>query len=198
MPEDTRSQIKHQIRLSMLSGRMEKVKSAVSQSGVRDAATSVIINQLLELGKVLQRNTAGKPTLPEADVTAHLQNELDMLLGGQSIDDRINPLLGIHGLDIHKDMPTKILHTIQFGIIKYFWGQTMFILNKAHLLGTFQTQLESINKDGLNSLMLGADYIVRYKGGLVGKHFKSLAQVMPHLIYDLVPEAVLKGWLVIG
>ena len=198
MPEDTRSQIKHQIWLSMLSGGTEKVRSAISQSGIRDAATSAIVNRLLELGKALQRKTAGKPTLPEADITAHLQNELDALLGGQSIDDRINPLLGIRGLDIHKDTPTEILHTILLGVVKYFWGQTAFILDKANLLGTFQTRLESINKDGLNSPTLGANYIVRYKGGLVGKHFKSLAQVMPHLIYDLVPEAILEGWLVIG
>ena len=182
----------------MLSGGTEKVRSAVSQSGVRDAATSAIVNRLLELGKTLRRKTAGKPTLPEADITACLQNELDALLGGQSVDDRINPLLGIHGLDIHKDTPTEILHTILLGIVKYFWGQTAFILDKAHLLGTFQIQLESIDKDGLNSPTLGADYIVRYKGGLIGKHFKSLAQVMPYLIYDLVPEAVLEGWLVIG
>ncbi|KIO11370.1 hypothetical protein M404DRAFT_69073, partial [Pisolithus tinctorius Marx 270] len=33
---------------------------------------------------------------------------------------------------------------------------------------------------------------------LIGKHFKSLAQVMPYLIYDLVPQHVLDGWTVIG
>ena len=121
-----------------------------------------------------------------------------MLLGGQLIDDRINPLLGIQGLDIHKDMPTEILHMILLGIVRYFWGQTAFILDKANLLGTFQTWLESINKDGLNFPTLGADYIVRYKGGLIGRHFKSLAQVMPYLIYDLVPDMVLEDWLAIG
>ncbi|KAI9567277.1 hypothetical protein HD554DRAFT_2205650 [Boletus coccyginus] len=171
-PEDTRAQIKCQIQLSMLSDGTEKVRSAVSHSGVRDAATAAIVDRLLELGKVLRKRTAGKPTVPEADITAQL--------------------------DIHKDTPTEILHTILLGIVKYFWGQTVFILDKAHLLETFQTCLESINKDELNSPMLSADYIVRYKGGLIGKHFKSLAQVIPYVIYDLVPEAVLDGWLVIG
>ena len=182
----------------MLSGGTEKVRSAVSHSGVRDTATSVIVNRLLELGKALRKRMAGKSVLSEADVTARLQDKLDALLGGQSIDDRINPLLGIRGLDIHKDTPTEILHTILLGVVKYFWGQTAYILDKAHSLGMFQTRLESINKDGLNSPTLGADYIVRYKGGLIGRHFKSLAQVMPYLIYDLVPDAVLEGWLVIG
>ena len=182
----------------MLSGGTEKVRSAVSRSGVRDAVTSVIVNRLLELGKTLRKRTAGKPTLPEADITARLQNELDVLLGGQSIDDRINPLLGIRGLDIYKDTLTEILHTILLGVVKYFWGQTAFILDKNHLLGTFQTRLESVNIDGLNSPTLAAEYIIRYKGGLVRRHFKGLAQVMPYLVYDLVPETVLEGWLVIG
>ncbi|KIK79001.1 hypothetical protein PAXRUDRAFT_16570 [Paxillus rubicundulus Ve08.2h10] len=116
-----------------------------------------------------------------------LESELDALLGGLSIDDHINPLLGMCGVDIHKDTPMEILHTILLSIVKYFWGQTAFILDKAHLLQTFQTRLDSVNKDGLNSPTLGADYIFRYKGGLIGKHFKSLAQVMPYLVYNLVP-----------
>ncbi|KAG2085880.1 uncharacterized protein F5147DRAFT_561703, partial [Suillus discolor] len=37
-----------------------------------------------------------------------------------------------------------------------------------------------------------------YKGSLIGKHFKSLAQVMPFIIHDLVPLPVLNAWTVIG
>ena len=59
-------------------------------------------------------------------------------------------------------------------------------------------RLDSVEKGGLGSTTLGADYIVRYKGGLIGRHFKSLAQVMPYLIYDLVPQTVLDGWSTIG
>jgi hypothetical protein len=33
---------------------------------------------------------------------------------------------------------------------------------------------------------------------LIGKHFKSLAQVMPFIIHDLVPPTVLNAWTVIG
>ncbi|KAF8438190.1 hypothetical protein L210DRAFT_3679452 [Boletus edulis BED1] len=197
-PEDTRAQVKHQIELAKLSGGTEKVKNAVSKTGIRDNATAAIVDRLLALGKVLRKRTAGRPALSEAEVTARLNSELDALLGGQSLDDRINPLLGMQGLDIHKDTPTEILHTILLGIVKYFWGQTTHILEKGQSLKTFRTRLESVNREGLNSPTLNADYIVRYKGGLVGRHFKSLAQVMPYLIYDLVPEKVLQGWSVIG
>ena len=37
-----------------------------------------------------------------------------------------------------------------------------------------------------------------YRGGLIGKHFKTLSQVMAFTIYDLVPREVLDAWLIIG
>ena len=50
----------------------------------------------------------------------------------------------------------------------------------------------------VNAPCLNAKYICKYKGSLVGKHFKSLAQVMLFLIYNLVPKNVLDGWNLIG
>ncbi|KAI9457503.1 hypothetical protein HD554DRAFT_2030027 [Boletus coccyginus] len=197
-PKDTRAEIKDQIQLSMLSGGTEKVKKAVSRSGIKDSATATIVDRLLVLGKMLRKKTAGGPRLSEAEVMTCLNSELDLLLAGQSLDDRINPLLSMPGINIHKDTPTEILHTILLGIVKYFWGQTAYILEKDQLIRMFQTRLASINQEGLNIPTLHADYIIRYKGALVGKHFKGLAQVMPYLIYDLVPEKVLQGWSLIG
>ncbi|KAF8840219.1 hypothetical protein BDN67DRAFT_990447 [Paxillus ammoniavirescens] len=197
-PGDTLAQIKEQIQLSKLSGGTEKVKNAISKSSTHDAATMAIVNRILELGKQLRKRGAGKNTIPESEVRAQLECEFETLLGGLSIDDHINPLLGMPGLDIHKDTPTEVLHTILLGVVKYYWGQTVYILDKAHVLNIFQTRLDSVETEGLNTPSLVADYIARYKGSLIGKHFKSLAQVMPYLIYDLVPRTVLDGWTVIG
>lgn len=107
-------------------------------------------------------------------------------------------MVHIPGVDIHMDTPTEILHTVLLGIVKYFWGQTVWLLEKSHSMDTFQTRLSSIDSDGLNAPCLNAEYICKYKGSLIGKHFKSLAQVMPFLIFDLVPKNVLDGWNVIG
>jgi len=87
---------------------------------------------------------------------------------------------------------------VLLGVVKYFWGQTVYLLEKAKLMDLFQTRLDSIAKDGLDSPRLNADYICYYKGSLIGKHFKSLAQVMPFLIQDLLPRTVLDGWTIIG
>ena len=96
------------------------------------------------------------------------------------------------------DTPTEILHTVLLGVVKYFWAQTVHLLEKAKLLDLFQSRLNSIERDALNAPNLNAEYMCHYKGALIGKHFKSLAQVMPFIIHDLVPQTVIDGWTTIG
>lgn len=96
------------------------------------------------------------------------------------------------------DTPTQILHTVLLGVVKYFWGQTVWLMEKSHSMDIFQTQLASVDANGLNAPCLNVEYICQYKGSLIGKHFKSLAQIMPFLIYDLIPSSVLDGWCTIG
>ncbi|KAF8433086.1 hypothetical protein L210DRAFT_3614192 [Boletus edulis BED1] len=148
MSEDIHAQVKHQIKLAKLFGGTEKVKDAISKTGIQDNVTAAIVDCLLALGKT--------------EVTMHLNSELDALLRGQ-LDWTF----------------TKIL----LNIVKYFWGQTTYILQKGQSFKTFQMRLESVNREGLNSLTLNADYIVRYKGGLVVRHFKTAPLVGQYMHY---------------
>jgi hypothetical protein len=102
------------------------------------------------------------------------------------------------GIDIHMDTPTEILHTVLLGVVKYFWAQTAFSLEKSKSLSLLQMRMEALATNGLNLPSFVPEYICHYRGSLIGKHFKSLAQVMPFLIYDLVPQIVVDGWSVIG
>ncbi|EGO04564.1 hypothetical protein SERLA73DRAFT_68250 [Serpula lacrymans var. lacrymans S7.3] len=151
-PQETRNEILQQVDTSLKSGGTKKVKSAGTNSGIRDSTSASIVQQLLALGKQLQRHKAGKPALPESEVRQQLEQELETLLRGSTLDNHINPLLGMPAVDIHQDTPTEILHTVVLGVVKYFWGQTVWLLDKSYLLTTFQTRLESISKDGLNSV----------------------------------------------
>ncbi|OBZ77222.1 hypothetical protein A0H81_02596, partial [Grifola frondosa] len=194
-PQETMAEVCRQVQQSVLPGGANKIKNAVATTGTSDTASGAIVNCLLTLGKQLQKanskqpeelNTdANSPQLPQknskSEICARLEKELETLLGGQAIEDRINPLLGMPGVNIHMDTPTEILHTVLLGVVKYFWDAT---------------RLDQLS--GLNNPTLGAEYICKYKGGLIGKHFKSLAQVMPFLVYDLVPQIVLDGWTAIG
>ncbi|KAH7903987.1 hypothetical protein BJ138DRAFT_1019772 [Hygrophoropsis aurantiaca] len=197
-PHETMETIKQQVKLAMVSGAADKIKTSVSSTGIRDSTSSAIVNTLVELGKRLRKRVAGTPASSESDIKAKLEKEFEDFMNNDSLEDVINPLLGMEGLNIHLDTPTEILHTVLLGVVKYFWGQTAFLLEKSKLLDMFQKRLESVNKDGLNAPCLNAEYICHYKGGLIGKHFKSLAQVMPFLIYDLVPKTVLDAWTTIG
>ncbi|KAG2143512.1 uncharacterized protein EDB93DRAFT_1241410 [Suillus bovinus] len=184
--------------MALKPGATEKIKNLVLTTGVRDTALNSIINTLVELGKKLRKRTVGTQAKSEAEVTAALEREFEELLQGDKLEDTLNPLLGMNGLDMHMDTPTEILHTVLLGVVRYFWGQTVFLLDKAKLMDIFQTRLQSIDTDGLNAPCLNAGYICHYKGSLIGKHFKSLSQVMPFIIYDLVPSTVLNAWTIMG
>ncbi|KAL6300161.1 hypothetical protein BKA93DRAFT_819596 [Sparassis latifolia] len=198
MPAETTEQICEQIRQLLLSGGTEKVKNATSATGIRNSTTDSIVSCLLALGKKLQKHGGDEPVLSEDAIHTQLEADLEELLAGETVENSVNPLLGMPGVDIHQDTPTEILHTLLLGVIKYFWGQTVWLLMKSKAMDLFQAQLDSVSTAGLNDPMLGAEYICKYKGGLIGKHFKSLAQVMPYLIYDLIPQTVLDGWTTIS
>ncbi|KAJ3002667.1 hypothetical protein NUW54_g5724 [Trametes sanguinea] len=200
-PEATVAEIKAQISAAFVAG--DKMKDGVSKSGVQDRTTTAILGSIVEMGKNLRRRAAGKPQVPEDDVRKQLEAELERVLRGKEIEDHINPLLGMadvspSGLNVHLDTPTEVLHTVLLGVVKYFWSQTASHLEKGKAFELFHTRLQSLSAEGLNAAGLNADYICQYKGSLIGKHFKSLAQVMPFLLYDLVPAALLNGWHVIG
>lgn len=49
------------------------------------------------MGKSLRKRGAGKTAMQESDVKKELEKELATLLDGHSLDDVINPLLGMTG-----------------------------------------------------------------------------------------------------
>ncbi|KAJ6631043.1 hypothetical protein B0H10DRAFT_2321221 [Mycena sp. CBHHK59/15] len=105
------------------------------------------------------------------------------------VKDKVNPLLDIAGLDPNRDTPVELLHTILLGIIKYVW----------HLLHTgwteaernlFVIRLQSTDIDGLTIPAIRAAYMMQYKNGLIGKHFKTLMQTMVFHMHGLVSPEV--------
>ena len=103
------------------------------------------------------------------------------------------------GYNIHLDTPTEILHTVLLGVVKYYWAQSIWYLkNRSKSLSLFQTCLASVHWSGLNAPNMNTEYICQYHNSLIRKHYKSLAQVMPFLVFDLVPQDILRAWNIIG
>lgn len=69
----------------------------MSETGIRDSATTAIVNTLLELGKRLRKRQEGKEKLPEAQVQEALEKEVEKMLQDKTIVDAINPLLRMRG-----------------------------------------------------------------------------------------------------
>lgn len=84
------------------------------------------------------------------------------------------------------------------GIVKYFWGQTVFILAKEKNFSLFRARLNSIVSDGLNVPKIPAEYMFLYRGSLIKKHFKTISQIMVFIVYDLVPRDVLDACIILG
>ncbi|TFY66993.1 hypothetical protein EVJ58_g1912 [Rhodofomes roseus] len=112
--------------------------------------------------------------------------------------DHFNILLSLPGLDVHRDTPCEILHTFLLGQDKYVWHKTHTEWDKRKE-ETFAIRLRSSSVDGLGIPTVRGDYIVRYKNGLVGKHFKVLQQVgVFHLYGGLCSDLVRDLWKATG
>jgi hypothetical protein len=60
-PIETKGEIHRQLSLSTESNGTKKTKDAMSSTGVREAATALIIVFLLEMGKTLRKHGPGEP-----------------------------------------------------------------------------------------------------------------------------------------
>ncbi|KAF8259437.1 hypothetical protein EI94DRAFT_1616008 [Lactarius quietus] len=197
--DNTKREIEQQLELCVLTGGKDKVDSAAQSSGIKDATVVPILNLITTKGKTLRskkilfdKNTG---RLSEPEIQAILGEELEALLKKCGI----NPLIGMPGFNIHLNTPTEILHTVLLGVVKYYWAQTMWYLKScSKSLSLFQTRLASVHWNSLNAPSTNAKYICQYHNSLIRKHFKSLTQVMPFLIFDLVLQDVLHAWNIIG
>ncbi|KAG9090973.1 hypothetical protein FRC07_011969, partial [Ceratobasidium sp. 392] len=96
-----------------------------------------------------------------------------------------NVLFQIHGLDPHRDTPVEILHTILLGVEKYAW-HAFHSSTKPDAHKTFEARLQSADIKGLEVDNIRANYIIRFKNNLIGRHFKMLMQLTIFQVHDLV------------
>ncbi|KAJ7069017.1 hypothetical protein B0H15DRAFT_807270 [Mycena belliarum] len=195
-PSETAEETFQQILTALEPNIATTLAEAVRLSGVKDALAQPIIDILVKMGQDLRKtNPEGSSYSPD-EIQTILTEELKK--HQQKGEGITNPLFDMDGIDMHKDTPTEILHTVLLGVVKYYWGQTVWLLEISKDFALFQTRLNSILADGLNIPKIQADYMCQYKGGLIGKHFKTLSQIMAFAVEGLVPQNVLEAWLILG
>ena len=94
-------------------------------------------------------------------------------------------MLNWAGLDPNRNTPVEILHTILLGIIKYVWYMLHSGWSEAQR-DLFVVRLQSTDISGLTIPPIRAAYMMQYRNGLIGKHFKTLMQTMVFHVHDLV------------
>ncbi|KAI9000497.1 hypothetical protein BD414DRAFT_404535 [Trametes punicea] len=191
---ETREAVKSQLIMATHAASEKSVKSAITLSGVKDSFAVPVLNQLIAKGKLLRKSTPTRLALSPEAVNKALFEEL---MQKSSIPLR-NPLLDMDGLDVHLDTPVEPLHTHLLGVVKYFWAQTVWTLEKQGRFSEFQARLNSISRTGLKIPNIMADYMCRYRGALIGKHFKTISQVMAFAVCGLVDGTLQNAWLSIG
>ncbi|KAF8694557.1 hypothetical protein RHS03_08166, partial [Rhizoctonia solani] len=194
----TRQLIDKRLEMALKPRMIQKVKDHVSDSGIKDPVAQPLIDRILTLGKDLLKADENGSCRPAQEVEDILKVEV----ATARKNGYINPLLDMEalGVDIHLDTPTKILHTVLLGVVKYFWAQSVFVLEKDKKLDLLASRLALVSTIGLDIPPLNASYICQYRGSLIGKHFKAIVQVMPFVTYDLFVgnTHLMTAWLLLG
>ncbi|KAH9828836.1 uncharacterized protein C8Q71DRAFT_863691 [Rhodofomes roseus] len=107
--------------------------------------------------------------------------------------DHYNPLLGVPGVNVHRDTATEILHTYLIGEDKYIWHDTSHPWSKKEER-LFAQRLQSSSVDGLSIPAIQAEYMVKYKNSLIGRHYKTLQQLAVFHLHDLCSPLIFDLW----
>ncbi|KAJ7860941.1 hypothetical protein B0H14DRAFT_3084779 [Mycena olivaceomarginata] len=181
-------ELKKQVKMAC-SGVIKHVKDLQTETGVKDVYTQFYIDGLISRFKSIRKD---EPNRTVEDIEAELiQWTID---NGDKI---YSPFFAMKGFDPTKDTPIELLHTILLGIIKYIWhvSHTSWSPEQKQ---TYSMRLQSTNTDGLSVHAIRASYIMQYAGSLIGRQFKTIAQVNIFHIRDLVTEDQFKAWRASG
>ncbi|KAJ6564270.1 hypothetical protein B0H19DRAFT_941769 [Mycena capillaripes] len=177
--EDIRSCVLSQLRLATY-GVASHVEALQTSTGTKDKIAQHWIDILIPKAREMQ--TAS--TDHSAD---DISNALLVWLSEQT-DQPYNPLLDLPFFDPSQDTLVEILHSILLGDAKYTWYELHHNWTTAQQV-IFTVRLQGTNLDGLRVPPIRAAYMMQYRNGLIGKHFKTPMQTMIFHIHDIVtPE----------
>ncbi|KAJ7751043.1 hypothetical protein B0H16DRAFT_1887592 [Mycena metata] len=177
--EDIRSCVLSQLRLATY-GVASHVEELQTTTGTKDKIAQHWINILILKAREMHAASPGRPR-------DEISNELLVWLAAQT-DQAYNPLLDLPFFDPSQDTLVEILHTILLGDAKYTWYELHHNWTAVQQ-DIFTVRLQATNLDGLRVPPIRAAYMMQYRNGLIGKHFKTLMQTVIFHIHDIVtPE----------
>ncbi|KAF7364109.1 hypothetical protein MSAN_01069900 [Mycena sanguinolenta] len=177
---EIRENLERQLQMAM-HGDKTGIENLQRATGTKDKVAQHWIDILLKRADDLHRMS---PRQSKADIASEIQTWFDQQPG-----EKLNPLLDITGLDPSQDTPVELLHTILLGVMKYIWhflNTSQWSDTDRHLLAI---RLQSTDISGLTVPPIRAGYMIQYRNNLIGKHFKTLMQVLIFHIHKIcTPE----------
>ncbi|KAJ3859039.1 hypothetical protein EV359DRAFT_75733 [Lentinula novae-zelandiae] len=182
---ETQDAIFEQICLASrgVASHVEAVKTAL---GTADKTVQYWIEVLLKKSSELKRKD---PRRPVEDISV----ELLLWLVTQTTQP-YNPLLDVNftdfyvDLDASQDTPVENLHTYLLGHEKYAWHSMHTSWNDA-TQALFTVCLQGTDITGLTVPPIRSAYMMQYRNGLIGKHFKTLMQTAVFHVQDIVSQS---------
>ncbi|KAJ3889502.1 hypothetical protein GG344DRAFT_51437 [Lentinula edodes] len=174
--QEIRDCVLEQIRLATygVSARVEELQT---RTGTKDKIAQRWIDILI---KEARRQQGENPEKSKEDIS-----EILLLWLASQTDQPYNPLLDVDFFDPSQDTLVEILHTILLGTEKYVW-HGLHSSWSPEQQDIFTVRLQSTNTDGLLVPPIRAAYMMQYRNGLIGKHFKTLMQTMIFHVHGLV------------
>ncbi|KAJ6511523.1 hypothetical protein C8R47DRAFT_964088 [Mycena vitilis] len=177
--EEIRSCVLSQLSLATY-GIASHVEALQTSTGTKDKIAQHWIDILIQKAREMQAATPGR--------SVHEISDELMVWLGEETPQPYNPLLDLPFFDPSQDTLVEILHTILLGNAKYTWYELHHNWTPVQQ-DIFTVRLQGTNLDGLRVPPIRAAYMMQYRNGLIGKHFKTLMQTMIFHIYDIVtPE----------
>ncbi|KAF9464228.1 hypothetical protein BDZ94DRAFT_1355980 [Collybia nuda] len=167
--KETLTTVESQVKAACL-GVAQTMKDMQSTTGIKDAYTQSWVEHLIKKARELQK---AQPNQSASEIQAELMDWVDA-----NKPAIYNSFLS---------MEVEILHTILLGIVKYLWhgSHTSWTTEQKK---TYAIRLQSTHTTGLSIHVIRANYITQYANSLIGRQFKTLAQVNTFHVYDLVDQ----------
>ncbi|KAF6747885.1 hypothetical protein DFP72DRAFT_821319 [Ephemerocybe angulata] len=186
--DETRNTLRSYWADATALGNMKGIEGKQTTTGIKDTFQQHFLNQLFDAPR------APPPGVPKQGA---LNAVVERLLGTKSVDEMINPVWRLKGLDAHQDTPVEILHVVLLGFVKYFWRDVV----KNQVPKTDEaareiliSRLNSVDVSGLGISPLAGGTLVKYGNSLVGRDFRAIAQVAPFVLKGLVSEPCYEAW----